>query len=95
MDINMSLGSVTKQVEWYANTLTYPCAASQDPQYLAHMNTPNVVRDLDLIRNLSALETLDYIGFDDGSILGVTYAAMFPDRVGKMALSGKCHVSQS
>jgi len=88
----MTPESLTEQVNWFANILAPPCAASKDPQYLAHINTPNVARDMDLIRNLSGFETLDYIGFDEGSNLGVTYAAMFPDRVGKMVLDGKSRV---
>lgn len=35
------------------------------------------------------LDTLDFFGFEEGgSILGATYAVMFPDTVGKIVLDG-------
>jgi hypothetical protein len=35
------------------------------------------------------LDTLDFFGFEEGgSILGATYAVMFPDNVGKIVLDG-------
>ena len=64
------------------------CAEDEDLQYLAHLNEPNIARDLDLIRNLMGLKTLDFYGFSDGSVVGVTYAGMFPNRVGRMILDG-------
>jgi pimeloyl-ACP methyl ester carboxylesterase len=71
--------------------LSYPgpfCEKSEDLSYLAHINTPNVARDLDLIRNLMGYQTLEYWGFGYGAILGTMYAALFPDRVGRMVLDG-------
>jgi len=44
---------------------------------------------MDLVRNLTGFPELDFFGFEDeGSILGATYAALFPDRVGRMVLDG-------
>lgn len=35
------------------------------------------------------LDTLDFFGFEEGgSVLGATYAVMFPDHVGKIVLDG-------
>jgi len=65
------------------------CSENEDPDYLAHINTPNIARDLDLVRNLTGFTQLDFFGFEDeGSILGATYAALFPDHVGRMVLDG-------
>lgn len=55
---------------------------------------PNIARDMELVRNLTGFMTLDYIGLDDGSRLGVTYAALFHDRVGKMVLDGSLRIEQ-
>jgi len=52
------------------------------------MNTPNVVRDFDLIRNLTGHDTFDYWGWSYGTIIGTMYAQMYPDKVGKMVLDG-------
>ena len=90
LDIKITSELLTKQAEWFAGNLGPFCAGSKDLQYLAHINTPNIAYDLELIRNLTGSATLNYIGFDEGSVLGVTYAALFPDRVGKMVLDGKC-----
>jgi pimeloyl-ACP methyl ester carboxylesterase len=65
------------------------CGTGENQNYLAHMNTPNVASDFDLIRNLTGYPTMDYWGFSYGSILGTTYAQLFPDRVSKMVIDGK------
>jgi len=52
------------------------------------MNTPILARDFDLVRNLTGAETFNYISWDDGSMVGVTYAALFPEHVGRMVLDG-------
>ena len=55
---------------------------------MSHLNTPILARDLDLVRNLTGAEALNYIAWDDGNMVGVTYAALFPERVGRMVLDG-------
>ncbi|MFM1950464.1 MAG: hypothetical protein RL418_151 [Actinomycetota bacterium] len=55
---------------------------------LGYFNTQQTARDLDLIRQALGLETLDYLGYSYGTELGATYAALFPDRVGKFVLDG-------
>ena len=55
---------------------------------LAHLNAPNIARDLDLIRNLTGFETMDYFGWSYGSVVGVNYAAFSPERVGRFVLDG-------
>ena len=64
------------------------CGSYEDLDYLAHLSTPNVARDLDLIRNLTGYQEFDFWGWNHGTILGLTYAAMFPDSVGRMVLDG-------
>jgi pimeloyl-ACP methyl ester carboxylesterase len=80
--------SLTENVQMYASRAGSFCDEFENKEYLAHMNTPNVVRDFDLIRNLTGYDTLDYWGFSYGTVVGAMYAHMYPDRVGKMVLDG-------
>ncbi|MEY3971898.1 MAG: hypothetical protein RLY84_291 [Actinomycetota bacterium] len=54
----------------------------------AYFNTQQTARDMELIRILFAQEQLNFLGFSYGTELGATYAALFPDRVGKFILDG-------
>lgn len=53
---------------------------------LEHMDTVDAARDLDLIRAVLGEEKLSYLGLSYGTELGATYAALFPERVGRMVL---------
>ncbi|SFA90702.1 alpha/beta hydrolase [Cellulomonas marina] len=55
---------------------------------LEHVDTVSAARDLDLLRTLVGDETLTYLGFSYGTQLGATYAALFPERVGRLVLDG-------
>ena len=59
----------------------------------ALLNTQQAARDLDLWRQLLGREQLDYLGYSYGTELGATYAAMFPERVGRMVLDGAVDVT--
>lgn len=54
----------------------------------AYFNTQQTARDMDLIRAVFGLESLNYLGFSYGTQLGASYAALFPERVGLMVLDG-------
>ena len=53
-----------------------------------HMATANVARDLDLLRRAVGERRLNYVGYSYGSFLGVTYANLFPKRVGALVVDG-------
>jgi hypothetical protein len=55
---------------------------------LAFTSTANIARDLDLLRKSLGMESLNFWGVDFGSLLGLTYANMFPNNVGKIILDG-------
>jgi pimeloyl-ACP methyl ester carboxylesterase len=55
---------------------------------LEHMSTANVARDLDLLREAVGDEVLNYVGLSYGTMLGQTYANLFPDRVGAVVIDG-------
>jgi pimeloyl-ACP methyl ester carboxylesterase len=54
----------------------------------AHMGTGEVARDMDIARAVVNDETFNYLGKSYGSMIGATYAELFPDRVGRMVLDG-------
>ena len=53
-----------------------------------HMSTADAARDLDVLRTALGQERLDYLGVSYGTHLGATYAALFPERVGRFVLDG-------
>jgi pimeloyl-ACP methyl ester carboxylesterase len=55
---------------------------------LAHVGTRSAARDLDVLRAALGQERLDYLGKSYGTLLGATYAELFPQRVGRVVLDG-------
>lgn len=55
---------------------------------LSHVSTVEAARDLDILRAVVEDPFLNYYGAGYGSHLGATYAALFPEQVGRMVLDG-------
>jgi pimeloyl-ACP methyl ester carboxylesterase len=55
---------------------------------LPHISTADTARDLDHLRGLLGEEELTYVGLSYGTLIGQTYANLFPDRVRAMLLMG-------
>ena len=55
---------------------------------LAHDSTADTVRDLDYLRRLVGDRRLNYQGLSYGTMIGETYANMFPRRVRAMVING-------
>ncbi|WP_374775115.1 alpha/beta hydrolase [Streptomyces sp. NBC_01310] len=55
---------------------------------LPHVSTVDAARDMDLLRAVLGDEKLTYVGASYGTLLGATYADLFPDRVGRLVLDG-------
>ena len=53
-----------------------------------HMNTADVVRDLDLLRRAVGDRKLNYLGFSYGTYIGNTYANLYPDKVRTLVIDG-------
>ncbi|NUK03439.1 alpha/beta fold hydrolase [Streptomyces lunaelactis] len=60
----------------------------RDPELLRHISTADVARDLDRLRRAVGEERLRYWGISYGTLLGATYANLFPSRVGRLVLDG-------
>ncbi|MEU1970894.1 alpha/beta hydrolase [Microbacterium sp. NPDC019599] len=63
------------------------CDANSDG-ILPFITTPNAARDMDLLRAVLGDEKLNYLGYSYGSLLGATYAGLYPERVGRLVLDG-------
>ncbi|GAA2676488.1 alpha/beta hydrolase [Actinosynnema pretiosum subsp. pretiosum] len=63
------------------------CARNGGP-LVRNISTEDVARDLDLLRQGVREQRLTYVGFSYGTLLGATYANLFPSRVRAMVLDG-------
>ncbi len=63
--------------------------------WLAQVGSRNVARDLDRLRTALGDDTLSFVGFSYGTVIGAVYAQMFPDRVGRMVLDSPVDLSAS
>src|SRR5262245_54880476 len=55
---------------------------------LAHVSTADSARDLERLRRAVRAPHLNYLGVSYGTLLGATYANLFPDQVRAMVLDG-------
>ena len=58
------------------------------PDLVGHVSTVEAARDMDVLRAALGDEQITYFGASYGTFLGTTYAALFPDRAGRMVLDG-------
>ncbi|MDQ1432597.1 MAG: hypothetical protein QOF40_3199, partial [Actinomycetota bacterium] len=56
--------------------------------YAGQVGTRNVARDLEAMRIALGEPKLDYLGYSYGTIVGITYAQMFPTTIRTMVLDG-------
>jgi pimeloyl-ACP methyl ester carboxylesterase len=68
------------------------CVTNSD-SILGHVTTIEAARDMDVLRSALGEEKLTYLGASYGTKLGATYAELFPDKVGRLALDGAVDVS--
>ena len=54
-----------------------------------------MARDLDRLRTALGDDTLSYVGYSYGTVIGAVYAQMFPERVGRMVLDSPVDLSAS
>ncbi|MDR2453739.1 MAG: alpha/beta hydrolase [Bifidobacteriaceae bacterium] len=63
------------------------CAENSGP-VLAHVDTVSSAKDMDAIREFVGDAQLNFLGYSYGTLLGATYADLFPEKVGRMVLDG-------
>ncbi|KAF8876133.1 alpha/beta hydrolase fold-domain-containing protein, partial [Infundibulicybe gibba] len=74
--------------EWARAQLIGQFALERGANISAHINTENTARDMLQIVQAHKREKLQYWGFSYGSVLGATFAAMFPDKVERLVIDG-------
>ncbi|MFR9752101.1 alpha/beta fold hydrolase [Nocardia sp. 004] len=65
----------------------------RDPELLRFVSTADSAQDMDLIRQVLGEQRLTYLGVSYGTLLGATYANLFPDRVQAMVIDGNVNPS--
>lgn len=63
------------------------CSKNTGPA-MAYLDTVSAAKDIDVIRAVMGESKLDYLGFSYGSLLGETYAALFPNKFNHMVIDG-------
>lgn len=58
------------------------------PDLISNVSTDYAVRDMDVLRQALGDEQLNFLGKSYGTVLGATYAQLFPSRVGRFVLDG-------
>lgn len=62
--------------------------ARQGSAIISHMSSADVARDMDVIRRDLGERLLNYYGISYGTVLGATYANLFPGHTGNMVFDG-------
>ena len=76
-----------ERVESVSRGLGAECQA-HSPNLTPAIGSVPAARDMDVLRNLLAEKKLNYLGISYGTLLGLIYADLFHDRVGRFVLDG-------
>lgn len=64
-------------------------------ELLPHVSTKDAARDIDVLRGIAGDSELYYLGMSYGTLLGASYAELFPKNVGRLVLDGAVDPSRS
>ena len=71
-----------------ANTAFGAACLEHSGELLGYVDTVSAARDLDLLRAVLGDSQLNYLGFSYGTLLGATYAELYPENTGRLVLDG-------
>lgn len=77
------LASSTAQAKAFA-----AACQKNSTKILPHVDTVSAARDIDILRAVFGDKKLNYLGYSYGTFLGLTYATLFPKKVGHLVLDG-------
>ncbi|SCO80986.1 uncharacterized protein FRV6_05199 [Fusarium oxysporum] len=78
----------------YSRSVGESCAKLTGP-LINHLDSVHVAKDHEVVRKALGVEKFNYLGLSYGTLLGATYASLFPKSVGRMALDANVDHSQS
>jgi pimeloyl-ACP methyl ester carboxylesterase len=78
-----------------ANEAFGKACAKHTGELLGFVDTVSAARDLDLLRAVLGDEKLNYLGYSYGTLLGATYADLYPKKTGQLVLDGALDPSTS
>ncbi|KIL90376.1 hypothetical protein FAVG1_06107 [Fusarium avenaceum] len=78
----------------YSRKLGESCAKLTGP-LINHLDSVHVAKDHEIVRKALGESKFNYLGLSYGTLLGATYASLFPKSVGRMALDANVDHSQS
>ncbi|KAF9562407.1 hypothetical protein CPC08DRAFT_663222 [Agrocybe pediades] len=92
-DVGSGLPFANNSVEgiarsWARARVLGQLAAEADDGYLRHINTDQTAHDMLRIVEAHGRDKIQFWGFSYGSILGATFAAMFPNKVERLIFDG-------
>lgn len=77
------LAEIREEAAWFGEQ-----CEDNTGELLANVDTESAARDIDVMRHVLGEPELDYLGYSYGTLLGATYAELFPDNAGRLVLDG-------
>ncbi|KAJ3503374.1 hypothetical protein NLJ89_g8466 [Agrocybe chaxingu] len=95
-EFDMSAGTLNTETtsrstlpeRWAKTQVLGSLARDRSANVISHMTTDNVARDMLRIVEAHGRNKLQYWGISYGSVLGATFAALFPDKVERLIIDG-------
>jgi pimeloyl-ACP methyl ester carboxylesterase len=81
---NLDAGALIRKDQRYQRK----CLDRSSHKVLDHTSTADVARDLDFMRQAVGDDKMTYLGFSYGTVLGATYASLFPQKMRAVVLDG-------
>lgn len=85
--VDMDPAGIAK-IEAEAQSEADKCGQRMGADFLAHVGTVDVVKDMDVIRAVLGDDKLNYLGYSYGTRIGAAYAEQFPTKVRAMVNDG-------